>query len=127
MASVRHVLMRGAIVTVVLGGALWLYLVFAASTPPSHLLVTFFAVPAVLGLIAYVAIVGSRGWVLWLVWLPFLISAVPLFAMPGDPAKPGLQWVLYGPLLASVYVGEFIAWAFSRLFRGKAPDRGSHA
>ena len=118
--------MRGAIVTVILGAALWAYLAFAAGAAPNPIL-NIIAIPAVLGLVAYVAVVGSRQWVLWLAWLPFLVSAAPLLAMPGDPAKPGLQWILYGPMLVSIFAGELIAWAISRLFRLKVPGGKPHA
>lgn len=82
---------------------------FANTVPQeSMLVVNFVVVPAVLGGLAYAMFKGER------VVRLALVSAIPVLSIllaGGDPAKPGLELVLIGPLLVVFWIGAGIALA----------------
>lgn len=78
-----------------------------ANTVPQEwmLVVNFLVVPALVGGLAYIAFSGER-----LIRLA-LVSVIPILSVllaGGDPAKPGLELVLIGPLLVVFWLGASV-------------------
>jgi hypothetical protein len=111
------IVIRNLVVLVVMAVVGGVYFSKYASAVPQEwiLLVNFVLVPAVLGALAYVVFAGER-----FVRLA-LVSAIPVLSIllaGGDPAKPGLELVLIGPLLVVFWLGAGISlalqWFLSR-------------
>ena len=94
---------------------------FANTVPQEWMLVVnFVVVPAVLGGLAYALFKGER-----FVRLA-LVSAIPVLSIlltAGDPAKPGLELVLIGPLLVVFLVGAGIALALEWFLGSRKTNR----
>lgn len=93
-----------------------------ASTVPKEwmLLLNFMVVPAALGAVSYQIFSGQP-----LVRL-VLVSAIPILSIllaGGDPAKPGLELVLVGPLLIAYWTGAGAALAIRALFTARKRNR----
>jgi hypothetical protein len=115
---VRNVLALGAMTTL---GAVY-FTKFANTVPQEWMLVVnFVVVPAVLGALAYVVFAGE----------PFvrlaLVSAIPVLLIllaGGDPAKPGLELILIGPLLVVFWLGAGIALALQWSLGARKTNQG---
>lgn len=68
------------------------------------LIANFVIAPALFGLVAYV---GLRGEIFERVLFLIVMPVVPclILGQEGDPAKPGLQWVLIASMQAPYWVG----------------------
>ena len=123
--------MLGLLTTICLAACLWAYFNFVADLLPGGFpggfLLHLFGAPAVLGVAAYLILRRSPGRVLWLVWLPFLVPIATIVVMEGDPAKPGLQWYFYPPLLLGIYLGEGVAWGVDWIRGRKSTNEQAQA
>lgn len=107
--------MRGALVTALSAFLMWLYFEFAASSLPPGILLHFVIVPAAFGVAAYFSLHGASGTYVWQVLLPLVVPLSPILLIEGDPAKPGLEWILYWPLVLAIFAGEVVAWGVKKL------------
>jgi hypothetical protein len=90
---------------------------FAHSVPQEWMLVVnFVVVPAILGALAYAVFTGKRSVRL------ALVSTIPVLWIlfeGGDPAKPGLEIILIGPLVVIFLLGAGISLALQWFFCGR--------
>ena len=106
---------RAVLLTAALTGLFFAYFEFVAPLLPSggpvlHLI----AVPLAFGAIAYF---GSRTipWrIAWLIALPILIPLPTLLHLGGDPAKPGLENVIYVGIVLVIAFAEAATWLIDR-------------
>ena len=101
-AVLRNVLALGVLVTL----CATYYVKYANTVPQDWMLVlNFLVVPALVGALAYIAFAGER--MLRLA----LVSVIPILSVllaGGDPAKPGVELVLIGPLLVVFWLGASV-------------------
>jgi len=114
---------RNLLVLVVMGGLGGVYFSKYASTLPQEwiLLTNFVLVPVGMGALTYFLFGGERFTRL------ALVGAIPVLSIVlagGDPAKPGLELGLIGPLLIVSLVGAGIAAAFDWFLRARHSGQG---
>jgi len=109
--AIRNALVLGVMTAL---GAIY-FSQFASKVPQEWMLVVnFIVVPTILGALAYTIFAGEP-----FVRLVF-VSAIPILLIllaGGDPAKPGLELVLIGPLLIAFWIGAGTSFAL-RWFLG---------
>src|SRR5688572_8657747 len=90
---------RGALLTAALAGVFFAYFQFIAPLLPGGSSVlpvlSLVVVPGSLGALAYVAFRKVAWRLAWLIALPILVPLPTVLYMGGDPAKPGLENVIY--------------------------------
>ena len=111
---------RAAGVIILLASALFAYYAFVASLLPDYLalLVNVIAVPGVLGVLAYLGLRGFPHSAAWL-WLTPVLVALPVpLTLGSDPAKPGVEWLVYFVVVICIALGEiaacFVFWLINR-------------
>ena len=112
IADVRLVQVIRILTLVALGGLLWASMEVLARVNLPWQLVYLLAAPTVVGLIGYATLKHrDRRWRdAWLLGLAATAPLFPIVGMGGDPAKPGLQWILYGPFFLCILFGAFVGW-----------------
>ena len=105
---------RGALWAAALAGVFFVYFQFIAPLLPATSslvpVLGLVAVPTALGAFAYV---GSRKvpWRLaWLIALPILVPLPTCLYIGGDPAKPGLENLIYVGIVLVMALAEGAAW-----------------
>jgi hypothetical protein len=84
------------------------------SEPALALLV---AVLLLSGVAIYSGCRQSRWLIAWLVIAAVVVPLPPLLYLGGDPAKPGLEYLLYFAEVVVIVVAEVLAWLLDRLIR----------
>jgi hypothetical protein len=111
---------RAAGLIILLASALFGYYQFVALLLPDYLalLVNIIAVPGILGVLAYVGLRSSPNSVAWLLLTPVLVPLPVTLYLGGDPAKPGLEWLVYYVVVICIALGEiaacFVFWLINR-------------
>lgn len=86
--------------------------------------VNFIYVPALFGAITFIGLNGaSIEKILWFCFMP--IAPCLILGQEGDPAKPGLQWMLIMGMQLPYWVGgSFVGLIMAYLKQGAAPNKG---
>jgi hypothetical protein len=71
--------------------------------------------PVVLGGFAYLGLRSVRWRIAWLIALPILVPLPTLLLLGGDPAKPGLENVIYVGIVLVMVIAEAASWLIDRL------------
>ena len=111
-SNVRLVQVIRILTVMALGSLLWGSMEVLARVNLPGQLVYLLAAPTVVGLLGYAALKHrDRRWRdAWLLGLAATAPLFPILGMGGDPAKPGLQWILYWPYFLCILLGAFIGW-----------------
>jgi len=108
-------------------GAQWVYYKFLAGYLPQGIVLHYVIAPFVLGVICHSFLRTDRRKWLGLLTIPFIAPAVTVFLIGGDPAKPGLEWVLFVPISTSFLVGGLGALGIHKLFCRRDTRNDAHA
>ena len=112
-----HIVVVGTLLSV----SLWAYYEFIVEYLGPSIALHLIGVPLIMGILSYILLPKTKSKWIALMILPFIVPIIPLAIDQGDPAKPGLEWILFGPIAVSMLVGEFIAWGVDILrIRSKA-------
>lgn len=105
-AMIHPMLRNGLVLGVMVAFWVIYFKKYATAIPQEWMLIlNFLVLPALLGCVAYMMFTGER-----LIRLA-LVSAIPILTVllvGGDPAKPGLELLLIGPLLAVFWFGASV-------------------
>jgi hypothetical protein len=105
---------RGVLLTAALAAVFFAYFQFIAPLLPGGSsvvpLLGLVAMPATLGALAYVGFRKAPWRLAWLIASPIFVPLPTVLFMGGDPAKPGLENVIYVGIVLVMALAEGVAW-----------------
>lgn len=103
----------------------WIGRLIVRLLPLSGVVVIFnlLIVPAAFGVLIYLCFRRANWWGLWAVVAPFLVPLPTVLYQGGDPAKPGLHWLIYWVIVIAIALSTAIAWAVDKyVLQGHEPN-----